>query len=88
MRPVAGVLFAGCDVGGDVENVRDAIAEYRAPKAAEKCGFRVVRQGKHLTLLNGAATVQVPRCTSINDYTMGPLARCAGLSAVKVCAWR
>lgn len=45
----------------------------------EKRGFRVVRQGKHITLSNGAVMVQVPRHTVINAYTMGYIAKVAGL---------
>ena len=43
-------------------------------------GFRVVRQGKHITLSNGVVMVQVPRHTTINAYTMGYIARTAGLT--------
>ena len=39
-----------------------------------------MRQGKHLTLSNGTTMVQVPRHTSINAYTMGRIARIAGLT--------
>ena len=46
----------------------------------EKRGFRVVRQGKHITLSNGVVMVQVPRHTTINAYTMGYIARTAGLT--------
>ena len=46
----------------------------------EKCGFRIIRQGKHLTLSNGTVMVQVPRHTQINAYTMGYIARTAGLT--------
>jgi len=50
-----------------------------AVRVLEKCGFRIVRQGKHLTLSNGVTMVQVPRHTTINAYTMGHIARVAGL---------
>lgn len=51
-----------------------------AVRVLEKRGFRIVRQGKHLTLSNGTTMVQVPRHTSINAYTMGYIARVAGLT--------
>ena len=51
-----------------------------AVRVLEKRGFRVVRQGKHITLSNGTTMVQVPRHTSINAYTMGHIARIAGLT--------
>jgi hypothetical protein len=45
-----------------------------------KRGFRIVRQGKHITLSNGAVMVQVPRHDPINAYTMGYIAKVAGLT--------
>jgi predicted RNA binding protein YcfA (HicA-like mRNA interferase family) len=56
------------------------IGQKDAVRVLEKRGFRIVRQGKHLTLSNGAIMVQVPRHTTINAYTMGHIARIAGLS--------
>ncbi len=49
-------------------------------RVLEKCGFRIIRQGKHLTLSNGTIMVQVPRHTSINAFTMGHIAQTAGLT--------
>jgi hypothetical protein len=49
-------------------------------RVLEKCGFRVVRQGKHITLSSGAVMVQIPRHNPINAYTMGYIARVAGLT--------
>ena len=46
----------------------------------EKRGFRAVRQGKHITLSNGSVMVQVPRHDPINAYTMGHIAKVAGLT--------
>ena len=51
-----------------------------AVRVLEKRGFRVVRQGKHITMSNGAVMVQVPRHATINAYTMGYIARVAGLT--------
>ena len=51
-----------------------------AVRVLEKRGFRIVRQGKHLTLSDGVTMVQVPRHTVINAYTMGHIARTAGLT--------
>lgn len=56
------------------------IGQKDAVRVLEKRGFRVVRQGKHLTMSNGATMVQVPRHTVINAYTMGHIARVAGLT--------
>jgi len=52
-------------------------------RVLEKRGFRIVRQGKHLTLSNGATMVQVLRHTTINAFTMGHIARIAGLTPDK-----
>lgn len=46
----------------------------------EKRGFRIIRQGKHITRSNGAVLVQIPRHTVINAYTMGYIAKVAGLT--------
>ena len=49
-------------------------------RVLEKRGFRIVRQGKHITLSNGTTMVQVPRHTVINAFTMGHIARVAGMT--------
>ena len=51
-----------------------------AVRVLEKRGFRVVREGKHITLSNGSVMVQVPRHDPINAYTMGYIAKMAGLT--------
>ncbi len=56
------------------------IGQKDAVRVLEKRGFKVVRQGKHITLSNGVVMVQVPRHTVINAYTMGYIAQVAGLS--------
>ena len=56
------------------------VGQRDAVRVLEKCGFRIIRQGKHLTLSNGTVMVQVPRHTEINAYTMGYIARTADLT--------
>lgn len=51
-----------------------------AVRVLERRGFRIVRQGKHITLSNGTVMVQVPRHTVINAYTMGYIAKVAGMT--------
>lgn len=51
-----------------------------AVRALEKAGFRVVRQGKHIVMSNGQRIVTIPRHNPVNAYTMGGIARDAGLS--------
>lgn len=51
-----------------------------AVRALEKAGFRIVRQGKHIVMSNGLRIVTVPRHNPVNAFTMGGIARDAGLS--------
>ena len=51
-----------------------------AVRALEKTGFRVVRQGKHIVMSNGQRIVTIPRHNPVNAFTMGGIARDAGLS--------
>jgi predicted RNA binding protein YcfA (HicA-like mRNA interferase family) len=51
-----------------------------AVRALEKAGFRVVRQGKHVVMSNDQRIVTVPRHNPVNAFTMGGIARDAGLS--------
>jgi predicted RNA binding protein YcfA (HicA-like mRNA interferase family) len=51
-----------------------------AVRALEKAGFRIVRQGKHIVMGNGQRIVTIPRHNPVNAFTMGGIARDAGLS--------
>lgn len=51
-----------------------------AVRALEKAGFRIVRQGKHIVMSDGARIVTIPRHNPVNAFTMGGIARDAGLS--------
>lgn len=51
-----------------------------AVRALEKAGFRVVRQGKHIVMSDGIRIVTIPRHNPVNAYTMGGIARDAGLT--------
>ena len=51
-----------------------------AVRALEKAGFRVVRQGKHVVMSNGQRILTIPRHNPINAFTMGGIARDAGLT--------
>ena len=52
-----------------------------AVKAFEKAGFRVVRQGKHVVMSDGARILTIPRHNPVNAFTMGGIVRDAGLTA-------
>jgi len=51
-----------------------------AMKALQKAGFVVIREGKHTIMSNGLRSVQIPRHTSINAFTMGHIAKVAGFT--------
>ncbi len=51
-----------------------------AVRALQKAGFRVARQGKHIVMSNGQRIVTIPRHNPVNAFTMGGIARDAGLS--------
>jgi predicted RNA binding protein YcfA (HicA-like mRNA interferase family) len=51
-----------------------------AVRALEKAGFRIVRQGKHIIMSNGQRILTIPRHNPVNAFTMGGIARDAGLS--------
>ena len=56
----------------------------RAVNALEKLGFRIVRQGKHITMTNGKRNIIVPRNNPIDPFTMGAIVRDAGVSVDEV----
>jgi len=48
--------------------------------ALEKAGFRIIRQGKHIVMSDGIRQVTIPRHNPIKAFTMGGIARDAGLT--------
>ena len=52
----------------------------RAVKAFEKAGFRVVREGKHISRTDGRRIITIPRANPVNAYTMGGIIKDAGLT--------
>ena len=51
-----------------------------AVRALEKAGFSIVRQGKHIVMSDGIRILTIPRHNPVNAFTMGGIARDAGLS--------
>ena len=49
-------------------------------RALEKARFRAVRQGKHIVMSDGRRILTIPRHNPVNAFTMGGIARDAGLS--------
>jgi predicted RNA binding protein YcfA (HicA-like mRNA interferase family) len=52
----------------------------QAVRAVEKVGFRIARQGKHITMTDGCRVLTIPRHNPINAVTMGNIVRDAGLT--------
>jgi predicted RNA binding protein YcfA (HicA-like mRNA interferase family) len=56
------------------------VSHLDAVRALEKAGFRIVRQGKHIVMSDGTRIVTIPRHNPVNAFTMGGIARDAGLT--------
>lgn len=56
------------------------IGHLNAVRALEKAGFRIVRQGKHIVMSDGERFITIPRHNPIKAFTMGGIAKDAGLS--------
>jgi hypothetical protein len=51
-----------------------------AVRALEKVGFRILRQGRHIIMTDGTRKLGIPRHNPVNAFTMGGIARAAGLT--------
>ncbi|MBI2422862.1 MAG: type II toxin-antitoxin system HicA family toxin [Candidatus Hydrogenedentes bacterium] len=56
------------------------ISHQAAIRALEKAGFVVKRQGKHIVMSDGTRIITIPRANPIDAYTMGGIAKDAGLT--------
>ena len=52
----------------------------QAVRVLEKAGFKIVRQGKHIVMSDGTRFITIPRHNPVNAFTMGGIAKDAGLS--------
>ena len=59
------------------------LSSERIVRALKKAGFRVIREGKHIGLSNGARHLTVPRHPRVNPYTLKGIIRDAGLSTAE-----
>jgi predicted RNA binding protein YcfA (HicA-like mRNA interferase family) len=59
------------------------INHLRAVAALEKAGLRILRQGAHIVMTDGARILTIPRHNPVNAITMGGIVRDAGLSLEK-----
>ena len=51
-----------------------------AVRVFEKLGYRIIRQGGHIAMSNGETRLIIPRANPIDPYTMGSIARDAGMT--------
>jgi len=56
-----------------------------AIRVLEKVGYRVIRQSGHVVMSNGATRLVIPRANPIDPYTMGGIARDAGMTPEEFC---
>lgn len=56
------------------------IGHETAVRVLKKIGFAVIREGKHTIMSNGLVHVSIPRHRTINAFTMGAIAKDAGLT--------
>ena len=59
------------------------ISHQDAVRALHKIGFEIKGQGKYIVMSDGTHIITVPWANPINAYTMGGIARDAGLTVEK-----
>ena len=56
------------------------INHQRAVRAFQKAGFRIAREGKHITMTNGDRIITIPRADPVGAFTMSGIVKDAGLT--------
>jgi len=51
-----------------------------AVRAFKKAGFKIIREGKHISMSDGRRILIIPRANPVNAYTMAGIIRDAGLT--------
>ncbi len=51
-----------------------------AVRALKKAGFRVIREGKHISMSDGRRILTIPRANPVNAFTMAGIVKDAGLT--------
>lgn len=59
------------------------VSHGEAVRVLTKLGYRIVREGKHTVMVGSGRILTIPRHKSINAYTMGGVAKDAGLTPEK-----
>jgi predicted RNA binding protein YcfA (HicA-like mRNA interferase family) len=49
-------------------------------RVLEKLGYRIIRQSGHIVMSNGETRLIIPRANPVDPYTMGSIARDAGMT--------
>jgi predicted RNA binding protein YcfA (HicA-like mRNA interferase family) len=56
------------------------IRQRDAVRVLEKLGYRIARESGHIIMTNGKTRLVIPRNNPINAFTMGGIAKDAGLT--------
>lgn len=56
------------------------VSHKRVVRAFFRAGFRVVRQGKHISMWNGETMITIPRNDPVDPWTLKGILRDAGLT--------
>jgi predicted RNA binding protein YcfA (HicA-like mRNA interferase family) len=56
------------------------INHQRAVRVFQKAGFRIAREGKHITMTNGERIITIPRANPVDAFTMAGIVKDAGLT--------
>jgi predicted RNA binding protein YcfA (HicA-like mRNA interferase family) len=56
------------------------VSHKRVVRAFVRAGFRVVRQGKHISMWNGETMITIPRNDPVDPWTLKGILRDAGLT--------
>lgn len=56
------------------------VSHKRVVRAFQRAGFRVVRQGRHISMWNGETMITIPRNDPVDPWTLKGILRDAGLT--------
>ncbi len=56
------------------------VSHQTAIKVFLKAGFKIMRQGKHVSMSDGSRIIVIPRANPLNSFTMGGIIKDAGLT--------
>lgn len=56
------------------------LSHKRVVRAFTRAGFRIVRQGRHISMWNGETMITIPRNDPVDPWTLKGIVRDAGLT--------